>query len=92
MINNAAVTVRNGAYVLPPAVVQDIGHGSLKAGEKVLDHFVQKVRNEAGRKMLPRNGKVPACFAAFVRDAVGNSSLTLVRKMRRLAIRIFPTW
>jgi hypothetical protein len=25
--------------------MRDVGHGSLKAGEKVLDRFVQKVRN-----------------------------------------------
>jgi hypothetical protein len=42
-------------YVLPPAVVRDIGHGSLKAGKEVLDRFVAKVRNKAARttKMLP---------------------------------------
>jgi hypothetical protein len=35
--------------------VRDVGHGSLKAGEEVLDRFVQKVRNEAQQtqKLLP---------------------------------------
>jgi hypothetical protein len=47
------VTVPGGVYVIPPAVVRDVGHGSLKPGEKVLDLFVRKVRDEAGRKMLP---------------------------------------
>jgi hypothetical protein len=49
------VVVGGGSFVIPPAVVRDVGHGSLKAGEKVLDRFVQKVRNEAARttKALP---------------------------------------
>jgi hypothetical protein len=47
------VTVPGGVYVIPPAVVRDVGNGSLKAGEKVLDKFVEKVRNEAGQKRLP---------------------------------------
>jgi hypothetical protein len=47
------VTVPGGVYVIPPAVVRDVGHGDLKKGERVLDLFVQKVRDEAGRKMLP---------------------------------------
>jgi hypothetical protein len=36
-------------------VARDVANGSLKAGEKVLDRFVQKVRNEAQRhqKLLP---------------------------------------
>jgi hypothetical protein len=34
-------------------VVRDVGNGSLKAGEKVLDKFVQKVRKEAKPKRLP---------------------------------------
>jgi hypothetical protein len=36
-------------------VVRDLGHGSLKAGERVLDKFVQKVRSEAQhhQKLLP---------------------------------------
>jgi hypothetical protein len=36
-------------------VVGDVGHGSLKAGEKVLDKFGEKVRNEAQQtqKLLP---------------------------------------
>jgi hypothetical protein len=46
---------RGGVYVIPPAVVRDVGHGSLSAGEKVLDRFVQKVRNKAAQhqKLLP---------------------------------------
>jgi hypothetical protein len=42
-------------YVIPPAVVRDVGHGSLKKGERVLDLFVKKVRNEAQQtqKLLP---------------------------------------
>ena len=37
------------------AVVCDGGNGSLKAGEKVLDAFVRKVRDEAQQhqKLLP---------------------------------------
>jgi hypothetical protein len=49
------VTVPPGVYVIPPAAVRDVGHGSLKAGERVLDLFVKKIRNEARRtqKLLP---------------------------------------
>jgi hypothetical protein len=47
------VTVPGGVYVIPPAVVRDVGNGSLKSGEAVLDRFVQKVRNEAQHKRLP---------------------------------------
>jgi hypothetical protein len=47
------VTVAAGSYTIPPQVVRDLGHGSLKAGEKVLDAFVRKVRDEAGQKKLP---------------------------------------
>jgi hypothetical protein len=33
--------------------MRDVGHGSLKAGEEVLDRFVQRIRNEAQQKRLP---------------------------------------
>ena len=40
--------------VLPPTIVRDVGNGSLKAGEKVLDAFVRKVRNTTQhQKLLP---------------------------------------
>jgi hypothetical protein len=32
---------------MPPEVVRDVGHGSLKKGERVLDLFVKKVRDTA---------------------------------------------
>jgi hypothetical protein len=38
------IRAAGGAYVLPPEVVRDVGHGSLKKGERVLDLFVRKVR------------------------------------------------
>jgi hypothetical protein len=41
------VTVKRGSFVISPEVVRKVGHGSLKAGEKVLDQFVKKVRAEA---------------------------------------------
>jgi hypothetical protein len=47
------VTKRAAVFVIRPEVVRDVGHGSLKAGEKVLDLFVKKVRNEAQQKRLP---------------------------------------
>jgi hypothetical protein len=49
------VTVQGGSFVIAPEVVRDLGHGSLKAGERVLDLFVEKVRNEAQQtqKLLP---------------------------------------
>jgi len=31
------VAVPGGVYVIPPEVVRDVGHGSLKAGERVLN-------------------------------------------------------
>jgi hypothetical protein len=35
-------------------VARDVGHGCLKAGEKVLDLFVKKVRDNAQhQKLLP---------------------------------------
>jgi hypothetical protein len=41
-------------YVIPPAVVRDVGNGSLKKGERVLDLFVRKVRDTAQhQKLLP---------------------------------------
>ena len=40
-------------YVLPPEVVRDVGHGSLKKGERVLDLFVKRVRDEARQPKLP---------------------------------------
>jgi hypothetical protein len=57
------VTVPGGVYVIPPAVVRDVGHGDLKAGERVLDLFVKKVRAGAQRqrKLLP-----PTAAAAAV--------------------------
>jgi len=40
--------------VLPTEVVQDVGHGSLKKGERVLDLFVKKVcDNTQHQKLLP---------------------------------------
>jgi hypothetical protein len=33
--------------VLPPEVVRDVGNGSLEKGERVLDLFVRKVREDA---------------------------------------------
>lgn len=33
-------------HVIPPEIVRDIGHGSIKAGHSVLDKFVLKVRKE----------------------------------------------
>ena len=38
------IVAAGGEYILPPEVVQDIGHGSMKAGHDVLDKFVLKVR------------------------------------------------
>ena len=43
-------------YVIPPEVVRDVGNGSLKAGEKVLDAFVRKMR----RKVALEQRKLPA--------------------------------
>jgi hypothetical protein len=38
------IIAAGGEYEIPPEVVRDIGHGSLKAGHDVLDKFVLKVR------------------------------------------------
>ncbi len=38
------IIAAGGEYRIPPEVVQDIGHGSMKAGHDVLDKFVLKVR------------------------------------------------
>jgi hypothetical protein len=35
-------------------VVRDVGYGSLEKGERVLDLFVRKVRDEAQHLKLPR--------------------------------------
>jgi hypothetical protein len=42
-------------YVLPPDVVRDVGNGSLKAAEEVLNRFVSRVRAEAQhhQRLLP---------------------------------------
>ena len=40
------IVAAGGEFVLPPEVVKDIGHGSLKAGHRVLDLLVLKVRKE----------------------------------------------
>jgi hypothetical protein len=38
------IIAAGGEYTIPPEVVQDLGHGSMKAGHDVLDKFVLKVR------------------------------------------------
>jgi hypothetical protein len=46
-------------------VVRDVGHGSLQAGERVLDLFVKKVR--AGAPTSAEATPRPAAAAAFDR-------------------------
>lgn len=38
------IIAAGGEYILPPEVVQDIGHGDMKKGHDVLDRFCLKVR------------------------------------------------
>ena len=38
------IIAAGGEFTIPPEVVRDIGHGSMKAGHSVLDKFVMKVR------------------------------------------------
>lgn len=42
--DHVPIIAAGGEYLIPPEVVQDIGHGSMKAGHDVLDKFVLKVR------------------------------------------------
>ena len=42
--DHVPIVAAGGEYIIPPEVVQDIGHGDMKAGHDVLDKFVLKVR------------------------------------------------
>jgi hypothetical protein len=42
--DHVPIIAAGGEYIIPPEVVQDIGHGNMKAGHDVLDKFVLKVR------------------------------------------------
>lgn len=42
--DHVPIIAAGGEYIIPPEVVQDIGHGNMKAGHDVLDKFVLKIR------------------------------------------------
>lgn len=44
--SHVPIIAAGGEYIIHPDVVRDIGHGDLKAGHKVLDKFVLKVRKD----------------------------------------------
>lgn len=44
--SHVPIVAAGGEYIIHPEVVRDIGHGNLKAGHKVLDRFVLRVRKE----------------------------------------------
>lgn len=42
--DHVPIVAAGGEYIIPPEVVQDIGHGNMKHGHDVLDKFVLKIR------------------------------------------------
>lgn len=54
--DHVPIIAAGGEYIIPPEVVQDIGHGSMKAGHDVLDKLVLKIRKhhiETLKKLKP---------------------------------------
>ena len=76
------VTVQRGSFVVSPEAVRAAGNGSLQAGEKVLDKFVQRVRAEK-----QTNSEI-AATAEVMRNGTRNHNHTggLLHRPKRLRL------
>jgi hypothetical protein len=50
------IMAAGGEYVIPPHIVKNIGHGSIKEGHRILDGWVLDVRNQHKRKLASLPG------------------------------------